>query len=113
MRAGALRKQVSIQKRDTTIDAMGGIVNTWSEVDKVWAGMEPSSGKELLIAEALHIKQPTTITIRYQSQFDDPRVLGSYRIVYNSRLFNMVSVINTDMRNREIVMIGEEGLINV
>jgi len=109
-KAGDFRHRVTIQRRSTTIDAVGGQSNVWTDVATVWAIIEPASGRELLAAQAMQLDQPATITLRYQPQFSDPKTMAAMRAVYGSRIFNIASVQNAEERNRILVMTCSEGL---
>jgi SPP1 family predicted phage head-tail adaptor len=110
MRAGTLRKRIAIQSRGTSVDSFGQQTTTWSTVATIWASIEPSGGKELMMAQAMNIDQASTITIRWQSLFADPKAVAAMRIVYGSRIFNIHSSANQEERNRVLVLIASEGL---
>ena len=99
-----------MQARDTTVMADGGQAATWTDLTTLWADMAPSAGKELFAAQALRLQQPMTITMRWQPIFADPKAVAAMRVKYNTRIFSIHSVQNTDERNREIVLICDEGL---
>lgn len=96
MRAGALRHLVQIQYPTTTRDANGGVTQTWTLLTTRWAelialghGGEGATGDRQR-AEATH-----EMTIRYLSSLSP-----KHRVVYEGMTFNIVSEINSDLRNK-------------
>lgn len=75
----------------------------WTDGDTVWAAVQPLSGKELEHAQAIKAQINTKIVIRYHAG-----VTPASRIKFNGRLFHVVSVINTDELNTELVCFCEE-----
>jgi SPP1 family predicted phage head-tail adaptor len=110
MRAGALRRRVSFQTRDTGLDGVGGQAVTWTTLLTTWVDMTPSVGKELIAAQAMHLSNPSTITARWQTALSVPTVVAAMRILYGARVFDIHSYQNTDERNRELVLIATEGM---
>lgn len=102
--AGQLRHLVTIQERSTTRDSVSGqVVEDWTDGDTVWAAVQPLSGKELEHAQAIKAQINTKIVIRFHAG-----VTPASRIKFNDRLFNVVSVINTDELNVELICMCEE-----
>lgn len=112
LRAGQLRRLITLQSRATTQDAEGGQSTTWSDVAAVKCSIEPSVGKELLAAQAMNIDQPSTITLRWRPAFSDPKAVCAMRAMYGSRILNIHSSQNQEERNRVLVLIASEGLNN-
>lgn len=111
MRAGQLRRQITIESRATSVDAdYGGQSTTWSTTATVWADIQPLSGRELFAAQQFGSEVSHVITVRYQSMFDDPKAVAAMRVNYNGRYFNIHACINTDERNREVQLMASEGL---
>lgn len=108
--AGTLRRRITLQQQSTSVDAYGQPVVTWADVATIWASLEPSFGRELIAAQAVNLDQPTTITIRWQSAFSNPRSVAAMRAVYKGRIFNIHSVQNEDERNSMLTLIASEGL---
>lgn len=110
VRAGKLKRLVSIQQKSTTGDSFGGVQFTWSEIKKVYADIEALTGRELLAAEALASEVSHKITVRYDAIFVDPKLAAGYRVVYQSRIFDLAAVMNADEGDRVIVLLAQEGL---
>ncbi len=110
LRAGDLRRRITIQQRSASIDAVGGQSINWNDVATVWASIEPSGGRELMSAQKMNIDNPATITIRWQSSFADPKAVAAMRVIYGPRIFNIHSAVNQEERNRVLVLLASEGL---
>ncbi|MFP3554237.1 phage head closure protein [Paraburkholderia sp. SIMBA_049] len=110
VRAGALDRQVSIQQRTLSQDSFGQQLQVWSEIKKVYAGIEALSGGERLAAQSLASEVTHRFTVRYDAIFADPKVVAAYRIVYNSRIFDVQDCENIDESNRLIQLMASEGL---
>jgi SPP1 family predicted phage head-tail adaptor len=105
MRAGKLRHQITIQRKSLTTDEYGGPVETWADVDTVWASVEPLSGRELANAQTVNAEITTRITMRYLAG-----VIAADRIVFEGRFYNLQSVIDEEMKHRQLVIMASEGL---
>ena len=113
LRAGQLRHEVTLQSRLVAQDASGSQSVIWTDVaTKVRASIEPSVGRERLAAAAINIDQPSTITLRWRPELDNPKAVAAMRVVFRNRLFDIHSVDNQDARNRVVVLIASEGMNN-
>ena len=117
MRAGDLRRRVTIQTRDTTQDAYGQQVTTWTDyLTGVPADIQALSGRELLAAQAMVAEVSHQITVRYTSLLADPIKVAAMRVVYVNasvtRYFNISAAMNVDERNKQIDLLCSEGLNN-
>jgi SPP1 family predicted phage head-tail adaptor len=100
---GELRKRIELQAPVDTIDAYGQATRSWTTYATVYASVEPASGQENTIAEAMQVQQTHTITIRYRSD-----VLATHRALFSSRQFNFQFVRNIDERNRWLEITATE-----
>ena len=104
MRVGELRHRVSIQTQVETSDGMGGSVISWSDVyNDVPAAIWPLSANERLDSMKLELQTTHKIRIRYLSG-----LTADNRIVFGSRTFNIISIINADERNRQLDILATE-----
>ena len=94
--AANAKLKVSIQNQSSANDSYGGQTTTWVEVLKAWAVMTPIRGNELFRSDQLQSRVTHKIIIRYKSDFANTRDFGAYRIVYDSRIFNIKYVHNLD-----------------
>lgn len=99
MQGGRLRHRIDIEQQTTTEDTFGATTDTWSLWTTLWASIEPLSGRELLAAQQVQADITHRVRFRYVSG-----VTAKMRVVYGSRIFNILSVANPEERNREIVL---------
>ena len=105
MRAGRLRNNVTIQAKTITTDSYGGSVETWADVADVAASLEPLAGRELASAQTVNAETTTRIRMRYRAG-----VVSSNRITFDGKFYNIQSIVDTDMRHRELIVMASEGL---
>ena len=84
-----LNKRITLQSSTKVADGMGGLTVTWADVATVWAGVWPISAKEHIEAKQTGITITHQIRIRYRAS-----VTGAYRVLFESRYFNIVSIID-------------------
>lgn len=105
MEAGKLRHQVQIQRKAVTADSnFGGMVETWEDLSKPWAEVVPLQGRELVNAQAVNAEVTTRITIRFTD------ITTADRILFDGKYYNLQSVIDQDLRHRNLVILASEGL---
>lgn len=92
--AGDLRHKVAIQEEVRTPDGGGGHTISWSTVFEGWSAIDPASSYERSVA--MQMANPIThkIIMRY-----DARIDAAKRILFGSRAFNIVEVLNIEERN--------------
>lgn len=110
MRSGDLRKRVTFQVRNTVSDTFGQQSTVWTDLFTTWASIEGLSARELFAAQSVQSEVTHAITVRYRPEFALPRAVAAMRVLYGSRVFNISGAVNTNERNREIVMQAAEGL---
>jgi SPP1 family predicted phage head-tail adaptor len=114
MRAGDLRRRVIVQKRTTTQDTFGQQATTWSDVlTGVPADIQPLSGRELVVAQAVNAAVTHQITMRWHPLLADPVAVAAMRVKYVTpqvtRYFNVAASLNVDERNKTIELSAIEG----
>lgn len=67
MNPGKLDKYVSLRRLDTTIDAIGGAVSSWTHVAFVWAQLLPSNGREFVAAQTRIASAAGVLRIRWRA----------------------------------------------
>lgn len=105
MRSGLLRHYITIQKKqDTpTRDDYGAEVDSWSTFEQVWANIAPISGREYFDSQRVNSNVSHKFIIRYLSG-----VVPTMRVSFDSRTFNIESVLNRDERGREMELMCVE-----
>jgi SPP1 family predicted phage head-tail adaptor len=88
MRAGDLRHTITIQQKTETADAMGGIVQTWSDVVTVRAEVRALSGREFFAAQQVNSEISVKIRIRYRTGID-----STMRAVHGSDIYDIQAVL--------------------
>ena len=101
--AGTLRQRVAVQAKTEERDASGGIVETWTTQHTRWARVEPLRGKELFEAQAVDARLTTKVTMRAYAGLS-----ATQRLVYGTRVLNIVSVMDLDERHITTVALCTE-----
>lgn len=86
---GELRHRIEIQSSSEAADSFGQDVRTWSTYATVWASVEMSSGSEIQVGSSQQALSPYRVIIRYRGD-----VRPSHRIIYGSRILEVVSVMD-------------------
>lgn len=105
MNAGELRHQVTIQSKTITTDGHGGPIETWNDTAYPWAKVEPLQGRELATAQTVNAETTTRITMRYLAG-----VIPANRITFDGKYYNLQSVVDPELKHRELIIMASEGL---
>lgn len=92
MRAGRLRKKVTIERYTTARGTYGEETETWATLLSVWAAIEPISGGEAIQGGTVDAKVSHMITMRYTD------ITPADRITFSGRTFNLKSVLDREER---------------
>ena len=105
MRAGKLRHRLALQNATETDSGTGTghLDKTWTTYATVWGSIEPLSGRELVEQEQVQSEVTHKTKIRYQSA-----ITSEHRIVFKTRTFQIVTMLNPEERNREIELMLRE-----
>ena len=104
--AGALRHLVALEQRledETTQDATGATVPTWSEFARVYAEIRAASGREAAVAQQMNAEVSTIVKIRHRTD-----VTPSCRVVYGARVFDVQAILDEDGRSRYLKLMCRE-----
>jgi SPP1 family predicted phage head-tail adaptor len=111
MQAGRLRHKVDIEQLVTGSPDQtpeGEPDASWSVLyNDIWAAVEPLSGRELFAAQEHHSEVTTRIRVRYRSD-----ITAKMRAVFNGENYNILAVIDPEMRHRELHLMCSTGLNN-
>jgi SPP1 family predicted phage head-tail adaptor len=109
MRAGRLRHQLTIQRPNGgTRDAAGKRITTYADVaTDVWGRVEPLSSNDIYNAAQYNAQTTHSVTIRWSEEISE--IESSWRVLFGVRTFVIDGIMNTDERNREIVLNCIEG----
>jgi SPP1 family predicted phage head-tail adaptor len=105
-----LNRLVMVQEREMTQDSFGGQSIDWTDVKQVYAKIRALTGKEIFAAQAVQSEVTHEIIVRYDAIFADPKVAAAYRLVYNSRIFDVSACMNEDEADQVITLLATEGL---
>ena len=105
MRAGPLRCRITIEAPVETQGSDGSIVTTWKTFTEAWASIEPLIGREYFAQQREQATESHKIRMRYQ-----PGITHKMRVAWDSRLFEIESVLNVGERKREIVLMVSESV---
>lgn len=97
MVAGDLRHRVTIQAPPLTADAIRGVAtgSPTTVAEKVPVKIEPLDGRELVQAQQVAAHVTHRITMRYRAG-----VTPTQRIVFGTRTYHVIAVLNLEERNR-------------
>lgn len=100
MRPGTMNRKVALQSATETRSASSNEkIAVWSIYATVWASLKPLKGNELLLAEQVHSETTHIVTIGYRSD-----LTTEHRIKYGARIFEIVSALNNNEANIDLVM---------
>lgn len=108
MQAGKLRHLITIQELalgSPQYHPNGESNEEWGTFGTVWAAFEPLQGNELFRAQAINSEIKARVTIRYLAGVEP-----DMRIVFEGKYYNILSVIDRDMRHVEMQLMVSEGL---
>ena len=112
MKAGRLRHWVIIEKKGKTRNSYGEETISWSTNVGAWAAVEPLRGAKYFASMQLQASVSHQVTMRYQTLGNSTEIAPGYcRIKYNSRVLNIISVINPDERNISLELMCKEELV--
>ncbi len=97
MRAGKLRHQITIERLTQGQDEYGAPSGSWEPVGTFAASIEPLTGREYLAAFAIQSEVTTRLRLRFV-----PGILPSDRATYRGITYDVLSIINREMRNIEL-----------
>ena len=102
LRAGTLRHKIIIQRKTETKGAAGAIVNTWNNIKITRASINPITGKEWFINESIVNEVDQYLMLRKTD------LTPADRIIYKSRIFNIVRVLNVAERGNKFIVLAKE-----
>ncbi|MBD1373717.1 phage head closure protein [Hazenella sp. IB182357] len=98
-----LRRRVTIQKSTKIKNSEGAFTTVWTDVATIWAGIKPLRGREYFQAAAVQAENTVRFHIRYRKGIEP-----AMRILYDSRIFDIQSVIDVNERHKEIELMCKE-----
>ena len=99
MDIGKLNRRIEVLKYEVQKDLFGGEDGEWVAVDRLWAFIQPVSGKEFFSEQQVQAEVTTTITIRY-----NPRINVMNRVKYQDKLYEIIGVSDEYTDHRATVL---------
>ena len=106
MKIGKLKHRVILQRKEITEDELKQQTETWVDFAYVWAEVQPLSGREYFAAKQENAEVTTRITIRHLKD-----VKPDMRVLFNEKVYEILSVINPYERNVSLVLMCREMVI--
>ena len=110
MRAGNLRRRITIQTKSIDRNSVGEQTVAWVNDAKIWAEMWPLRGAEYFNAQQIQSGVTYKFRCRHRTLSDGGNINSNCRILYDttSRVFNIASVINVAERNKTLEFLCTE-----
>lgn len=105
MSAGKLREPITIQRKQTASDGMGGQALQWVDLFATRADVRPVSGREAVQAMQLQASITHRIYIRYRAD-----LTAADRILLRGQPLQIRAIINIEMRNRWLELACDQGV---
>ena len=106
MSSGKRRHLIVIQRSVKVKSASGAATETWIDFASTWAKIETMRGYEKQSAQAAWPGADSRINIRYVAG-----ILPTMRIVYNNKIYSIISPNDIEERHREIELICQSGVL--
>lgn len=105
--AGKMRHKVTLQQYNKTVDSHGDVRDddelNWKDVRSFWAAIDPVSGREFYEAD----QSQSQVTHKIRCRFF-PGLKTEQRLVYHGRIFEIVSVIDWELRHESYLIMAKE-----
>ena len=105
MRAGQLRQRITFQKVTMSRDSFNETVTTFENHCTVWGQVLPNAGRKYYEALQSNAEVSGEVHIRFRSD-----ILPTMRILHGSRVLQIVSIVNPQEGDRELLIYYREGL---
>lgn len=104
-RIGRLRHLITVQEAVETTNSVGEVAETWTELDQVWAAIEPISGREFQAVQQIAAETTHKVTIRFLEG-----VTAKHRVLFGSRVFDILAVRDVEELGRFMDLLCRERL---
>lgn len=101
---GKMRYPLQLQSPTATRDTGGGVTESYTTLKTIFGSIKPVSGQERYRQGKLQESVTHEIIVRHRSD-----ISTNYRLVYDSRNFNIRNIRNIDERNRFMLLLCTEG----
>lgn len=107
-RATGLRNLVTFSRRTSLADDFSGEAEAWSALGTAWASIVPATGSESIDSQQVDGTVSHKVTIRYGSTLAG--LAPRDRFAYNSKTYQIVSVVNVDAANKWMELMCAEAV---
>ena len=107
MSAGLLGHRVTVEEAVSSQDATGDPVVTWVTRAVVWGSIDPIRAREALMSAQLTSEMDTKIVLRWAPVVD--LMTEKWRLRNNGVIYNIVSVVNVGMNDRQLELLCKSG----
>ena len=105
-KAGDFRHQITIQSSTVTTGTFGGKSDSWATHSTGFAKIESMTGREY--QGQGQVKSDTTHKFWIRQNKDKSTITTKMRISFNSRTFDIQSVIDPDETDNVLIIMGKE-----
>jgi SPP1 family predicted phage head-tail adaptor len=98
-----MRHRVTLQQRSEVLDTAGGVRDAWVDYAQRWASMDRAAGREVWASAQRSGRVPAVFRLRYLAG-----VVPGMRLVFDGRLYNVLSAVDQAGRREELVITAEE-----
>jgi len=107
VKAGRLRKRVTIQAKTAAADAYGEMVETWADAATVWGSLEPllTGTREAFAAAGAQMQAKVTYQCRMRWREVSP---ATNRLIIEGVTYEVTGVMDPDGRKAEILALCYE-----
>jgi SPP1 family predicted phage head-tail adaptor len=108
VKAGALRHVVEVDEPITSRASTGEELVSFERAFRARADIEPLTGREVLLLGGIEETFNTRIVLRYSPT--TARIKAKWRLRHRGTTYNIGSIVNTAMRDRELELLCSSGL---
>lgn len=94
-----LNKRITIEKQNTGTTENGFDKEVWIEYKTIWASINNLFGKEFYAAKAVQAESTVEFIVRYSKELDCLNSEG-YRVLWNTKIYNITFIDNIKYGNR-------------
>jgi len=106
MNPGRLRHKIDIEQEATTPNSYGEPTQSWSAfLSSISASIDPVSGREYFASDMTNAEVTHKIRVRYRTG-----IFPKMRVKFGTRYFDIVSVLNFEERNKELLLMCKEAV---
>ena len=107
MRAGRLTQRITLQTRTETQNTFGETTWTWTDLDTVWAAVEPLTGTERIAAAQVQSQSDIRIRIRHRDDLTTKHRV-KHTVHGTARYYEIEVVIPVLHKRREVHLMCKE-----